>query len=357
MKATYDEIELLIAMARQRPGAVSPQRIATCRAGGVDWGRFRRLAEAERIAPLVWRNLLGQPELLDSVPDDVRRLFERSKNWNAAVKAARVVKTADVARWFREHGIRVMLIKGAALDQVVYQEPWLIASDDVDLIIDREPEAMPKDWQTRLKRSAGKTRIFEMDCGRHHDLDLNGLLEIDYDRIWRDAQPLEMHGVRVWVMSSEHLLIAACIQLWRRRFSRLKEACAVAEILDVRSDLDWTALAADARRFGAERIVATALVVARSLLGCPIPDAACRALPIGPLTRTLGTGMRSLLLAKRDGERPARREMAAGVGLKFFSLRPGLWRRWLLGARQWQDQMSNAHQLRTIHFDVAASSS
>ena len=337
MKANRDEIELLIAMARRRPGAIGPRLLESCRAGDVDWERFHRIAEAERVAPIVRRNLLDHPEFCDFLPADAMRAFDWTWRRNKAVKTARIAKTAEVANWFDQRGIRVMLIKGGAIDQVIYEEPWLTTSDDVDLIIDRESAAMPADWWPELCRSLGEPRSIEMDCARHHDLDMNGILDIDYERLWRDARPLAMGDSRVWVMSLQDLMIAACIQFCRRRYSRLKEACAIAEILELHGDLDWSALAAEARRAGADRIVATSLVVVRSLLRCEIPSGALDALPIGLLTRVSRAGLRSFLLAKVDGRPPARRETIAGFGLKFLSIRPSRWPDWLRKSRRFRN--------------------
>jgi Uncharacterised nucleotidyltransferase len=319
MLATRDEVELLTRMARRRADPSDPRVLSLVRESGIDWERFYRLAATERVAPLVLHNLLRSPGSRAMIPEEVLTQFERSRRWTAAVKAARSAKTAEIARWFEGYSIRLMLLKGAALDHVVYEEPWSIYPGDVDLLAAGNPGDVPRDGLDRLM---GQAPGFELEFVRHHDIEMTGIIDLDYDRIWSDARPLTLHGSRVWVMSPEDLLVTASIGLCRKRFLTLKDLCAVAEILDAYRDLDWPKLARDARRVAADRIVAAALLVVRSILGCEVPGAALAVLPTGPVLRGAITVSRPFLLSMTVGPMPAQRAQLAGLGLKLLSFYP-----------------------------------
>jgi hypothetical protein len=303
-------------MAMRRADPSDPRVLGLLRGCGISWERFYRLAEAERVAPIVHRNLLRCPGALEIIPEDVLSRFERFRRWTASAKAARSAKVAEVARWFEGYSIRLMLLKGAALDHVVYEDPWSTYSGDVDLLAAGDPGDVPREG---LHRLMGQARGIELDFRRHHDIDMTGIIDLDYDRIWRDARPLAVHDARVWVMCPEDLLLIASLGLCRKRFSTLRDLCAVAEILDVYRGLDWQKLARDARRVAADRIVAAALRVARSILGCEVPGDALAALPAGPLLRGAIAGSRPFLLAMIAG---TPRADLAGLGLKLLGFYP-----------------------------------
>jgi hypothetical protein len=103
---------------------------------------------------------------------------------------------------------------------------------------------------------------------------------------------------------------------------RLRDLCAVAEILDVYRDLDWPRLARDARREAVDRIVAVALLASRSILGCEVPGAAWAALPVSPVLRGAIAGSKRFLPSMSLGTRPARRASFVGLGLKLLSFYP-----------------------------------
>ena len=221
----------------------------------VDWDRVAAVAESHGVAPIVGVNLK-----LASL--------ERAFYENVLIKAQEAERVSQGIARLREAGYQVMLLKGLALELLVYREPWVTTSKDADLLL-RPGRRLAAD-EREVRRSLYRSGI-ECDVGRHHDLDMNGVLPVRYDRIWAAARRVDYHGQEAFVMSNEDLLISLCVNSCRKRFFRLKHLFDIAETTR-RLDLDWDRVALRAREDRCEAIVSTALHVAAETLGCPVPD-------------------------------------------------------------------------------------
>jgi hypothetical protein len=223
----------------------------------VDWDKVAAVAENHGVAPIVGANLK-----LESLQ---RAFFE-----NVLIKAQEAERLARGIGRLREAGYQVMLLKGAALDLLVYREPWVTTSKDSDLLLRPEPGRRLADDERAVRRSLYRSGI-ECDLPGHHDVDMNGVLPIHFDRIWAAARTVDYHGQEAFVMAPEDLLISLCINSCRKRFFRLKHLFDIAETAQ-RLEIDWDRFAARAREDRCEAIVYTALHVARETLGCEVPD-------------------------------------------------------------------------------------
>jgi hypothetical protein len=263
------EDHVLFAAARQDFG--EEHRLAVEAWAPFDSEKLAAIAESHGVAPIVGANLKAE---------NLQRAFFE----NVLIKAQEAERVARGIARLREAGYQVMLLKGLALDLLVYREPWVTTSRDADLLLRPEPGRRLSDDERAVRRSLYRSGI-ECDLLTHHDVDMNGALRVRYDRIWDDARTVDFHGQEAFVMSPEDLLISLCINSCRKRFFRLKHLFDIAETLD-RLDLDWGRLAANAREDRCEGIVYTALHVTSETLGCDVPAGALEALGV-PRSRVL----------------------------------------------------------------------
>lgn len=265
---------LLFAATRQD---FLDEHCATVRASGpVRWEELAAVAESHGVAPIAGRNLRRCMDL----PPEVADRFERALFENALVKAQEAERLARGIARLREAGFQVMLLKGAALDLLVYREPWVVTSKDVDLLLRPEPGRRLAEDEQDVRRSLYRSGI-ECDLLHHHDVDMNGVLPVRFDRIWEAARPVG----EAFVMAPEDLLISLCINACRKRFFRLKHLFDIAESTR-RLDLDWDRLAARAREDRCEGIVYAALHATAETLGCEVPPGALEGLGV-PRSRAL----------------------------------------------------------------------
>ena len=261
------EDRVLFAAARQD---FREEHRAAVEALAPDWEKVATIAESHGVAPIVGANL--------KVESLHRAFYE-----NVLIKAQEAERLARGIARLREAGYQVMLLKGIALDLLVYREPWVTTSKDADLLL--RPERRLSADEKEVRRSLYRSGI-ECDVLRHHDLDMNGVLPVRYDRIWAAARRVDYHGQEAFVMANEDLLISLCINSCRKRFFRLKHLFDIAESTR-RLDLDWDRLAARAREDRCEGIVHTALHVTTETLGCQVPAGALEALGVPRLRARL----------------------------------------------------------------------
>ncbi|HEV7518094.1 MAG TPA: nucleotidyltransferase family protein [Thermoanaerobaculia bacterium] len=244
----------------------------------IDWERLVATAERQGVAPIVGWNLQRCAADTLGLPPALALRLELARFENAAIKERDAARLTGALAHLAAGGLEAMLLKGAALDLLVYTQPGWVVSRDIDLVVRRRRgESLPRgDWEVRRPLYAVG---IECDFLTHHDVTMNGLLPVRFERIWRDARPVEVRGEPALVMAPEDLVISLAINACRKRFLRLKEMFALAESVR-RLDLDWSLLAARAREDCAEGIVYTALLVTRETLGCPLPPEALSALDL-----------------------------------------------------------------------------
>ncbi|HEX6861748.1 MAG TPA: nucleotidyltransferase family protein, partial [Thermoanaerobaculia bacterium] len=160
------EDRVLFAAARQ--DFREEHRAAVEALAPVDWEKVASVAESHGVAPIVGANL--KLECLQ------RAFFE-----NVLIKAQEAERLARGIARLREAGYQVMLLKGTALDLLVYREPWVTTSKDADLLLRPEPGRRLADDERAVRLSLYRSGI-ECDLLTHHDLDMNGVLPVHYDR-------------------------------------------------------------------------------------------------------------------------------------------------------------------------------
>ncbi len=131
------ESEVLLLCARQHmTGSGADRILQLCRAEGFQWPRLLQTSVSHQVAPLVFTNLLQIAGVASLLPPAISKRWQNVKTRNILAKKnqARIVR--QILEFFTSRALRVMLIKGAALDVVVYAEPWYIQSDDADLMVE-----------------------------------------------------------------------------------------------------------------------------------------------------------------------------------------------------------------------------
>lgn len=298
---------------------------ALSREGQIRWVELVKTAGRHGVLPIVGTNLRRcDPDAL-RLPSGMAERLQIAVFESAAVRERDADRLATALPRLREAGLEAMLLKGTALSLLVYREPWVVDSRDIDLVL-RPLPGWRKDegGEREVRRSLYKNGV-ECDLFEHHDVTMNGVLPVDFERIWRDARPVRFRGAEAWTMSPEDLLLSLCVNACRKRFLRLKGLFDLAETVSRLEGLDWGLFAARVRQSRCEGIVFTAFTAARETLGCDSPEGALERLGLSPARARL---LRSLVavflrrgsLVDRTGERLA-------VLLSYASLRPAeAWR-------------------------------
>jgi putative nucleotidyltransferase-like protein len=342
------EDAVLFACLRQDFRPADRARVEeAARAGPLDWERLGGAAERHGVAPLVGSNLA---RCAADVPPLVTARFEQALFENAAYKLREGERLAAALRDLDQAGYEVLLLKAAALDRLVYREPWATVSRDLDLAVRARPGRDPGEAGRAVRLRLCRSGI-ECDLDTHHDVTMSGVLPVPFASLWEAARPVAVpgaEGVAVLVLSPADLLLSLAVNACRKRYFRLKALLDLAEMVRRFSGLDGPGLdgqevAERARAWRCEAIAWTALAAAQATLGCDLPAGALDALGVSPVRRRLLASLLASLLRsgsiahgrRMGGEARGRllgRRMEASLALVYASLRPGQLARSLAGA-------------------------
>jgi len=314
------EDHLLLLCARQAFLPAHREEIGRlCREGVVRWGRLAAAAGRHGVLPIVGANLRRCDPAVTGLPEALAAKFEIAALENAAVRERDADRLAAGLARLREVELEALLLKGTALTLQVYEEPWVVTSQDIDLSLKPGPGWEKGKGEEKKVRKALYTHGVECDLETHHDVTMNGVLPVDFERIWREARPVTFRGVPAWLMSPEDLLISLCVNGCRKRF-RLKVLFDVAETLRRGGPLDPERLGRLAREGHCEGIVYAALILARKALGAEIPEGLLESLKLSWPRAALLRGLAAAFLKAGSFVESSGRPLA--LALAYAALRP-----------------------------------
>jgi len=286
------EDELLCACTRQNFLEAHRQTaLNICRREEVNWYIVYSTARLHGVAPLIFSNLQQCNPLTLGIPQHIVYQFKRYYYRSVVRKERKAERLTEALAFFDRKSIDVMLIKGAALEVLVYDQPWYTVPEDADLVLRLRREEISDKASREIMEFLHRSGI-EYDYFEHHDVVMNGVLPIDFYEIWDDATKIRFRGRDVFVMSPEDMLMSTCINSCRKRFFRLKSLCDIAEIINKYPGLKWEELTRKARAYDCNNIVYTALLVTEMTLGCELPDEVLDNLAVSPVRETI---IRSLI--------------------------------------------------------------
>jgi hypothetical protein len=289
------EYQLLYVATRQDFQAGHRSAIqAIARSNDLDWGLVYEIAAQHGVAPLVFTNVISKDRDDLNIPASISHKFELNTYAQVIEKKKSAIRLEEALGYFSKQSIEVMLVKGTALEQLVYDQPWYTAAQDIDVVLKRRLEDIPAAELQDIHHTMHDSGI-EYDFYCHHDLNINGAIPVDFDRIWADAHQAKSLDHQVHLMAPEDLLISVCINSCRKRFFRLKSIFDIAETARKFPSLDWEQLAAKAALYDCSPIIYTALRVTDQTVGCPIPEEAINLLSVQRLRKKLIDQMISVL--------------------------------------------------------------
>jgi hypothetical protein len=307
-----------------RPSGLSPEaRLVLASAGqdtdvelqslvssGLDWGKVLWLAEQERATTVLWQRLsaLGMPNVPAETAEQLQRMSMVS-DFRMLYMHQRLQET--VQRLAHE-GIDVVLLKGAAVGESVYEKFTDRPMNDLDLLVppDRAHAARESllwaGWRGEMDERMA--RIYE----NHHHLppllDVSGteaklelhtslFLEghpfvLTAERVWEGRQPIDVGGVTTYVPSLNDMLLHACLHFgWSNqlRSGGWKTFRDVGQLAS-RPEMDWPSFVALARESRASTICYWVFRLAAGQAGVVLPAEVLEALGPGrpePVLRRL----------------------------------------------------------------------
>ena len=325
------EWQLLLACASANSSREDVYRLVqACHAMDLDWDHLAETACQHGIAPLVYHHLqsVGATESLAPSARDTLQNF----SYRNAVRNALLYKDLQaILMALQAIQVEVIVLKGAALAEMVYHHRSLRPMGDVDLLVRRQDVSRveaklgsvnyllsevtgTKAWYEKYhyhvifqKHAATPTAIpYEI----HWDLERpRSPFTIDIAGLWERAVPASIAHVEALVLCPEDLLLHLCLHTCQDNFScGLRSLCDISEtIRQYGHTINWEHLQTRSYQWRINRCVYLVLRLTRELLGAAVPDSLLDALTPEDLDpRLLAWTQEQILAVRTPAPIPAR---------------------------------------------------
>ena len=289
-KQCSEPLKLLVLCAQSRPCAEDAKSIRCLCAGVTDWNGVLALASRHRLLPLLARTL--QTLCYGCIPDEVLLYLRSSLAASARINLQLAARLIEVLDALDAQGVRVIPYKGPVLGSMLYDNPALRPTTDLDLLI-RKPDlgrasAVLRDLgfhPPHALNSAQQSSLARTDCeylfcgpdGVQVDLhwriapELYGV-RFDELGLWSRLQAITWAGRDSAVFSPEDLLLCLCQHAAKHLWSELILLADIAELVRSRPALDWDFIFEQAKWSRSERILSCSLMLICRLWRLELPD-------------------------------------------------------------------------------------
>lgn len=275
------EDRLIFACLKQHFDATDAARVASDFASvAIDWDMLGRISTEHGIGALMCVNLGRCAVAGVAVPASLLKQLRLALFQSVAEHKRREPQLRRALELAHRLGQDAMLLKGAALDAVVYAHPEYVLSLDIDILIRSQHDELHEADAESLW-DLNESGPFEVSLGDHHDLDLNDLFAVDYPLLWRGARLIDVQGLSAWVMAPTDMVVFACMNCCRKRFFHPRNLYALRTLLETYDPVDWHAVCHTARHHRCEVVVFAALECMRRWFGIDVPADLCRQLGVG----------------------------------------------------------------------------
>ncbi len=303
------EETLLVCCARTKMRESDIRRVRELNDRNLDWYHIARIATQNRVGPLLYRNLkdIGQAA---SVPSQAMDSLKQSYHLTFARNNRFEQETREVLTNLRETGLKVIIMRGLVLAEIIFGDTALRPFTDIDLLIRKEDLPQIKLKLADLGYTLPSDALADGYYERNH-LHLllvkrpNGvaaevhwaidhkytLYDIDYPHIFEDAQRGKIAGTEALLLSPEDRLLCLCAHLVKHCYynkfilnqpdflslvlasGSLVQYCDIAETVRHHSgEMDWDAIREKAEGWGMEGVVHTGLFSTARLFDPPVPE-------------------------------------------------------------------------------------
>lgn len=271
-----------------------------------DWNKFVDLLQWHKLEGLAYRHL-ADSSLLSLVPEPAQTLLKGLYMRNVARRIQFKSELERVLGVLQDQGIPVVVMKGGALAEIVYDDPGVRPMSDLDLLVpfDRSEEAwsivkslgyhvtVDVDEQRSMKAIDRQLAMLVHDSKsiiveiHTHLVEAESPMRFDIQKFWDGTIEIELAGTRTLTFAPEYQVANQCLNFFKDRdlfsYSALGQLCDVAEVIRVnQEEIDWDVFGSTGPLASLTGPIFCGLYLARYLLDAPVPDAVIeRVLPVG----------------------------------------------------------------------------
>ncbi len=286
---SHAEAQILALLVRQ-DGISEPERFRAL-SEDADWQTLVQMAQKNGVSGLISPRIT-ELHSQGLVPDAAAKVIQANA---MAVAAASLSMDSELKRLFSlasEHGISLILLKGAAVANLLYPRPHARQAGDIDLLCKeeefnrfndalveagysveghREPPSKCSTLETAFEqkfRAPSSGILIEL----HVDSIKLGVRPTSMTSIWDRAIPVAVGDTTVHSLSPQDLAFMLSVHLHRHGFDRLAWFKDIDLLIRQYGDkIDWEAVVDEARREGATASLWITFVALEKMLGTTLP--------------------------------------------------------------------------------------
>ncbi len=269
-----EEDRLLLQCLREGEEPAGPFGLVSLSSS--EWGRVLAQAVRHRVAPLLFRRI-EREGIAGLVPADVYERLKKICIHYTQVNMWLFHELGTALRRLKEEGIDAMALKGAHLAEAVYGDIGMRPMGDMDLLVRQEDLGRAQEVLGALGYDSQEKRML-MDVHWY----LVHEVPVDMEGVWGRSREAVIGGVRARVLCPEDLVLHLCSHVaFHHQFQigGLRTLCDLREVvLRYGEAIDWQAVLERAGQWGVPNAVSFTLMMARQMLGVPVPEAAVGAI-------------------------------------------------------------------------------
>ncbi len=264
------------------------RRIKEILSSPLNWDYILVNAQRHGISSLLYRSL-SSVENDTLVPEKALKNL-RGKYYATLAKNMQLYDELNkVLESYRNAGIDVIILKGAALAENVYGDIGLRSFEDIDILVREDDLQKAK----RIIVAGGYTldesissEVFneKYGCDLHYVKDIiieihwdiirrkiyNLYTDIKIDELWKNARPAKIANTDALVLAPEDMLLHLCVHLSKHGYNRLIWLCDISEVIG-HYDINWEHVLKNANKYRVKAYMYYSLQFASRLLGADVP--------------------------------------------------------------------------------------
>ncbi|RMF94397.1 MAG: lasso peptide biosynthesis B2 protein [Nitrospinota bacterium] len=284
--------------------ATDPQEMQVLLRSDLNWQEITEMAVHYSLVPLLYTSLQRldkKARLPAGTMMQLKTLYHQHAVQNLHMRK----RLQEILSAFAKAGVPVVVLKGAALAEVVYPHIALRPMRDLDLLVRREDTGEADRLLRRLHYTALSPPRFAAWYREHHHLapymnrDRTLALELHHHLVpphigvqvpvqdlWQRARPVSIASIPTLILAPEDLLLHLCLHLaYLDRFLGVGKLRALYDmaltIQRYQGELDWERLLGRGQAYKVDRGMYATLWLARHIAGAGIPDAVLSTLAAG----------------------------------------------------------------------------
>ena len=262
----------------------------------LNWDYTVESSTRHGISPLLYWNLSKIDKGKD-VPEEVMAKLKKLYYEKGARNRFLYDELSRVLKAFKDAGINAIVLKGAFLAEVIYQNISLRPMNDVDLLIKtgdlqkvkkelvqlmyHSPDYPdPTKWHAIHYTNQDKNIRIDIHWNIQR---LSSPFQIDINKFWENAQTFKIAGVETLIFAPEDILQHLCLHLDKHLVKIgaicLKWYCDIAEVIRHYGEkINWKYLVQSSKNYRIEKPVYQHLYLTNKYFGAFVPTDALRAL-------------------------------------------------------------------------------